>query len=101
MDIAIRIVVVLASYLLGSIPSAYIAGRARKGIDIRNCGDGHVGMLNASQHLGRAAGAAVAVVDIGKGYLAIWLARSLGLEPVDPVVLLSGVAAVAYNKFKI
>jgi glycerol-3-phosphate acyltransferase PlsY len=95
MDIAIRIVVVLASYLLGSIPSAYIAGRARKGIDIRNCGDGHVGMLNASQHLGRAAGAAVAVVDIGKGYLAIWLARSLGLEPVDPVVLLSGVAAVA------
>ena len=95
MEIALRVVVVLVSYLLGSIPSAYIAGRVLKGVDIRDCGDGHVGMLNASQHLGRAAGAAVAVVDIGKGYLAIWLARSLGLEPADPVVLLCGLAAVA------
>lgn len=95
MEIALRVVVVLVSYLLGSIPSAYIAGRVLKGVDIRDCGDGHVGMLNASQHLGRAAGAAVAVVDIGKGYLAVWLARSLGLEPMDPVVLLCGLAAVA------
>ncbi|MFO7772459.1 MAG: glycerol-3-phosphate acyltransferase [Dehalococcoidia bacterium] len=102
MEIALRVVVVIVSYLLGSIPSAYIAGRVLKGIDIRNYGDGHVGALNADRHLGRAAGAAVSAADIGKGYLAIWLAiwlvRSLGLEPVepvDPVVLLSGLAVVA------
>lgn len=95
MEIAISVGVVLLGYLLGSIPSAYIAGRVLKGIDIRNYGDGHVGMLNASQHLGLAAGVAVSVVDIGKGYLAIWLARSLGLDPVNPVVLLSGLAVVA------
>lgn len=94
-EIAIRILVIVASYLLGSVPSAYIAGRVLKGIDIRDYGDGHVGMLNASQNIGRGAGAAVLVADMGKGYLAIWLARSLGLEPADPVVLLSGLAAVA------
>ncbi len=95
MEIAISVAIVLVGYLLGSIPSAYIAGRVLKGIDIRNLGDGHVGALNVDQHLGRAAGAAVSAADIGKGYLAIWLARSLGAEPVDPVVLLSGLAVVA------
>lgn len=95
MGIALDIAVIVVSYLLGSIPSAYIAGRVLKGIDIRDYGDGHVGMLNASQHLGRAAGAAVAAADIGKGYLAIWLARGLGLESVNPIVLLCGLAAVA------
>jgi glycerol-3-phosphate acyltransferase PlsY len=95
MEIAIPVVAVLISYLLGSIPSAYIAGRVLKGIDIRDYGDGHVGALNAAQHLGHAAGAAASVADIGKGYLAIWLARHLGLEPVDPVVLLCGLSVVA------
>ncbi len=95
MEIALRILVVPVGYLLGAIPSAYIAGRALRGIDIRDCGDGHTGTLNVDRHLGRPAAAAVAAADIGKGYLAIWLARSLGLEPTDPAVLLCGVAAVA------
>ena len=42
---------VLFSYLLGSIPSAYIAGRVLKGIDIRKVGDGNVGAANAYREI--------------------------------------------------
>lgn len=85
--------VVILGYLIGSIPSAYIAGRLMRGVDIRDLGDRNMGAANAWRELGPRAGIAVGVIDVGKGALAVLIARAIGV-PL-PAVLLTGVAAVA------
>ena len=52
-------VIVLLGYLLGSIPTAYIAGRLLKGKDIQQIGDSNVGAANAFRQLGAKAGVVV------------------------------------------
>ncbi len=63
---------ILLSYFLGSIPTAYIFGRVLKGIDIRKFGSGNVGATNASRLLGKGPGIAVLILDIFKGFLAVF-----------------------------
>ena len=63
-------VVVLASYLLGSIPFGYLAGRMA-GIDIRNCGSGNVGATNVIRTLGKSYGYPVFALDFLKGLGAV------------------------------
>jgi len=65
------ITAVTVSYILGSIPTAYIFGRLIKGIDIRKFGSGNVGATNALRVLGRGAGIVVLLLDILKGFLAV------------------------------
>ncbi|MBA7628589.1 Glycerol-3-phosphate acyltransferase [subsurface metagenome] len=84
--------VVLTGYLLGSIPTAYIAGRLLKGRDIRQIGDGNVGAHNAFRELGPKTGVAVGIIDAGKGVLVIIIAQVAGIPQVT--ILLSGAAAV-------
>lgn len=62
---------ILISYLVGSIPWAYIFGRLLKGIDIRQFGSGNVGATNALRVLGRGPGIVVLVLDILKGVLTV------------------------------
>lgn len=59
------------SYLLGSIPTAYLFGRLLKGIDIRKFGSGNVGAANAMRVLGRGTGIAVLIIDAFKGFAAV------------------------------
>lgn len=65
------IIGLLVSYLIGSIPTAYIFGRLLKGIDIRRFGSGNVGATNALRVLGRPAGISVLILDIFKGFLVV------------------------------
>jgi acyl phosphate:glycerol-3-phosphate acyltransferase len=60
-----------AGYLLGSIPSGYLAGRA-KGIDIRTVGSGNIGATNVFRALGTASGLLVLLADAAKGFIACW-----------------------------
>lgn len=62
---------ILISYLVGSIPWAYIFGRLLKGIDIRQFGSGNVGATNALRVLGTGPGIVVLVLDILKGVLTV------------------------------
>lgn len=55
------------SYLVGSIPTAYLFGKVLKGIDIRQHGSGNVGATNAFRVLGKKVGATVLLLDIVKG----------------------------------
>lgn len=80
-------------YLLGSLPSGYIAGRLSRGIDIREAGDGNVGAANAYVLLGPGPGAAVALFDVSKGIIAVLMVRSI--TGSDAAALLGGVAAAA------
>lgn len=65
------------AYLLGSLPTAYLAGKASKGIDIREHGSRSVGATNALRVLGRWPGLLVFVVDVLKGAAAVVVVRGL------------------------
>src|SRR5215831_10851525 len=64
--------VVIGSYLLGSIPFGYLAGRIA-GIDIRKCGSGNVGATNVLRALGKFYGYSVFAADFLKGFVAVKL----------------------------
>ncbi len=63
----------IISYIIGSIPTAYIFGRLLKGADIRKFGSGNVGATNAFRMLGKGPGITVLVIDILKGFVAVVL----------------------------
>jgi acyl phosphate:glycerol-3-phosphate acyltransferase len=65
------------AYLLGSTPTAYLAGRWLRGIDIREHGSKSVGATNALRTLGKWPALAVLLVDVAKGAAAVGLARWL------------------------
>jgi glycerol-3-phosphate acyltransferase PlsY len=66
------IIVAVAAYLLGSIPTGYLVAKA-KGIDIRKTGSGNIGATNAMRVLGKPAGIFVLLVDAAKGFGAVYL----------------------------
>lgn len=80
-DPGLAILLALTAYLLGSIPTAYLAARSMKGIDIRQHGSGTVGGSNVWAQMGFGAFLLVLVVDVLKGALAVivafWLGASL------------------------
>ncbi len=61
----------IISYLIGSIPTAYLFGRVLKGIDIRKIGSGNVGATNAMRALGKGPGITVLLLDILKGFIVV------------------------------
>ena len=65
------IVGVLLSYLAGSIPSAYIAGKLR-GVDLRKHGSGNLGATNVVRVLGPRIGGVVFLADLLKGFLSVY-----------------------------
>jgi glycerol-3-phosphate acyltransferase PlsY len=93
------LLLIIVSYLLGSLPTAYIAGRLLKGKDIRQLGDSNMGAANAFRQLGARVGITVGVVDAAKGALAIALAEKAGLTQV--MVLSCGLAAVVGHNWPV
>jgi acyl phosphate:glycerol-3-phosphate acyltransferase len=93
------ILVLLAAYLLGSIPSGLIIGKVFYKTDIREHGSGNLGGTNTFRTLGVKAGLAVTVADILKGTLAASLPVLFGLDDVNP--LLAGVFAVIGHTYPI
>lgn len=105
MTLLIAIPVLVAGYLLGSIPSGYLAGRWLKGIDIRQEGSGSTGATNVLRVVGKGPALAVFVVDVLKGALAVLVAKAV-LEPlgqplspagwqIDGWIVLAGLAGLA------
>ena len=88
------VAIVVAAYLWGGIPTAYLAARFSSGIDIRDYGSGNVGASNALVHLGAKTGVAIGLFDlIGKGILPVLLARAL--DASVGVQAAAGLAAIA------
>jgi len=71
------IITIVISYLLGSIPTAYLFVRWLKGADIRKIGSGNVGATNALRILGKGPGLLVLALDIFKGFIAVFLLGNL------------------------
>lgn len=65
------------AYLLGSIPFGYVLVKWSTGGDVRAAGSGNIGATNVLRTTGRAAGVATLLLDIAKGYAAVWIAARL------------------------
>jgi glycerol-3-phosphate acyltransferase PlsY len=87
------ILAVIIGYLLGSIPSAYIAARVAAGKDVRQLGGGNVGGLNLYREVGALPAMVAGIADVAKGTAAVAIAYWL-LDVTMPWVLAAAVAAV-------
>ena len=93
------ITAIISAYILGSIPSAYLVARLRKGIDIREVGSKNMGAMNVYYQVGPKEAAMVLLADVGKGIAAILLARWLDVSLTFQ--LLAGLAAVVGHAFPV
>ena len=87
----------LLGYLLGSIPSGYLAGRWCKGIDLRELGSGSTGATNVLRQVGKGPALVVFVIDVAKGAAAVLLAGAFTqtTQLNDWIQVLAGLAALA------
>ncbi len=74
MSVLVYIIISIAAYLLGSIPTGFLVAKAR-GIDIRAVGSGNIGAANTFRAIGKIAGVFVLVVDALKGFVAVEACR--------------------------
>jgi acyl phosphate:glycerol-3-phosphate acyltransferase len=70
----IPVLVLTAAYLLGAIPFGYLLVKWKTGADVRASGSGNIGATNVLRTTGKAAGIATLLLDILKGWVAVWLA---------------------------
>jgi acyl phosphate:glycerol-3-phosphate acyltransferase len=103
---------ILVSYLVGSIPFAYIVGKVFKNVDLRKHGSGNMGSTNAFRVLGIPIGIFVQILDIGKGLIVVLLLSSFfyhnlpfkNLTPFDDITVLkiiAGISAVIGHTFSV
>jgi glycerol-3-phosphate acyltransferase PlsY len=97
-----HLAVLLSGYLLGSIPTGWLVGRWLAGVDLRQEGSGSTGATNVLRVVGRGPALVVFLVDVGKGTLAVTLARPVleahggsGGWQTDAWVVAAGLAALA------
>lgn len=93
------LLVVVLSYLVGSIPFGVILGSRLAGVDIREYGSGNTGATNVLRTLGFPFAASTFVLDTLKGASAVWMARLAGLGPGWTAA--AGAAAVAGHNWPV
>jgi glycerol-3-phosphate acyltransferase PlsY len=89
---ALAALAIVAAYLIGSIPSAYLIGRFWGKIDLLKEGDGHISATAVYKEMGRIAFVVTIIMDAGKGALAIYVAMLL--SGAVPVIVAAAYAAV-------
>lgn len=99
------LVIIIFSYLLGSIPSAIIISKAFKGIDIRDYGSKSAGFTNVYRVLGALPAIIVLLVDIGKGMAAVLLVAQISFDLVAlnliSLKILAGILVIFGHVFPI
>ncbi|MBC7187023.1 MAG: glycerol-3-phosphate 1-O-acyltransferase PlsY [Calditrichaeota bacterium] len=92
------LIVIVLSYLAGSVPTSIIASKLFRGIDIRDYGSGNAGATNVLRVLGWRIALLVMVVDVGKGFVAARFIAPLAFSAIPDhpalVQILAGTAAV-------
>lgn len=107
---------IIASYLIGSIPFSYLVVRVAAGADIRELGSRNVGATNVARTFGKTPGVIALLLDLTKGYVAIVVAKWLTAMPgwplpagADPLpwhsrafwIALAGLVAVIAHMFPV
>ena len=90
------ILIVVVSYLLGSVPTGYVLMRLVRKQDIRSFGSGNIGATNVLRSGGKGLGAVTFLLDVGKGCAAVGLGALLGglLMPSTPMRSAEALAAL-------
>lgn len=92
----------LLAYLLGAIPTSYWVGRVVHGVDLREVGSGNLGATNTFRIFGWKAALPVVLVDIGKGWLPVWLFPAIDAPSATWVWALAyGGAAIVGHIFSV
>ena len=89
------VLILIASYLLGSIPFGYLIVRAKEGGDVRESGSGGTGATNVTRRAGKKAGLITLLLDAAKGAAAVVLARWLGTADFEINWLVAGASVLA------
>ncbi len=76
------LIALVAAYFIGGIPFGYLLVRVLTGKDVRSSGSGNIGATNVLRTTGRLAGVITLLLDIAKGWFAVWLAGRLTGEAV-------------------
>jgi glycerol-3-phosphate acyltransferase PlsY len=101
------ILTALVAYLLGSVPTGFLVGKAR-GIDIRAVGSGNIGATNVFRALGTVAGVLVMLADALKGWLAVmvlarlfahWFLASASAPQQEGLAILAGFCAILGHNY--
>jgi len=98
--------VALVSYLLGSIPAGYLAGRIA-GVDIRHAGSGNIGATNVTRVLGKRYGYPVFIVDFLKGLMAVSLSILMEKRaqpqsvPTELIGIIAAISCVIGHSFPV
>ncbi|GAE29002.1 glycerol-3-phosphate 1-O-acyltransferase PlsY [Halalkalibacter hemicellulosilyticus] len=95
------IVVIIISYLLGSISFSYLIAKKIKKVDIRQHGSGNAGATNTLRVLGIGPAILVLSLDIAKGIVAVWLGHWLAPDDGGVFPALAGFAAIAGHNWPI
>jgi acyl phosphate:glycerol-3-phosphate acyltransferase len=106
MEVTPLLILIPLAYLLGSIPTALMAGKYFHHIDIRDYGSGNAGATNAIRVLGWKTGAPVMLFDLGKGWLAAsvpWLTGffEAGAPQTLNIQMITGIVAVLGHVFPV
>ena len=101
--LTMSLLLVLASYLAGSIPFGLMIGRAVKGIDLRQHGSGNIGATNAGRVLGKKWGLVCLGLDALKGLLPVaflpWLLFGANEPALSHLAVLAGVSTIVGHMF--
>ena len=92
---------VALGYLLGSVPSSYLAGRLVRGIDLREHGSGNLGATNTFRVLGAKVAAPVMIFDVLKGWAPAALFPLWDRSPLWTWALAYGAAAILGHVFSL
>ena len=95
----LELVLLAAGYLLGSVPFGLVIARGTGNVDLRRVGSGNIGATNVLRTVGKRAAALTLLGDIGKGALAVGLARWTGASA--SLVAAVGLAAVLGHLFPV
>ncbi len=91
----LNILLIIAAYLLGSIPSAVWIGRRYYGVDVREHGSKNAGATNTLRVLGKRAALPVFAIDIAKGYVAVTLSQISSYDGGTPEMIGLKIALLA------
>jgi len=93
------VLLLVAAYLLGSVPAAYLAARWSRRIDIRQYGSGNVGAANVLKITSKRWAIPVIVFDLVKGMVVVYIAKLIGLEVYQQVMI--GIAAIVGHNWPV
>ena len=101
-DNALQVILcIVASYLIGSFPTAYFVGKARN-VNIFEVGSGSMGGTNVARAVGKGWAIFTGLVDVSKGVFAVWLARDIILaEQVGVATSISATSVVVGHNWSL